>query len=476
MPYPFSLSTTSNLFFPTFVSSSTHPSLPFTATTYRNVLRAVLKKHKRLSAEARLANLNTVQSTLAEYLPYLFALQAGLCGRAISDEEVDIALLKEIEVEWRTILTSASITGRDRPRLKGRGIDYEITFALTTKANVHTLQARSSLYLLYGAVTPSVEQRKSIITNATKQLMEAVSIHTYLSSQSLETDASSTIVESLSQTQSGLAALALAEATLLAVLKDDPWPAVVVQSRNKNDKDWMIGAPEIPKVRAHLFARLCISAADHAAKAEAMLSASGRVDDVLIRYVSDFKQTCKAKACRFLGINAEIEGETGTGIAWLVGGKRQLGFASKDEKGGKMQRLGTFKKEWTERREDKKSENSGRWGSDGGKMEELRVIEMLEQKWNKQNDTINTQIIPPSDPLIANMPSGRDDFHTIKGFVPPILDEGTLEKMRAPPDNDAEEGATGIEDSSDEEGEGRTMAPGGFPAGSGHAFDESPYY
>ena len=134
MPFPFPLPTTSNLFFATFVSSSTHPSLPFTATTYRNVLRSVLKKHKRLPADARSANLSIVQSSLSEYLPYLFALQAGLSGRSIYDEEVDVALQKEIEVEWRTILTSATIPGREGPRIKGKGIDYEIIFVLLTQA------------------------------------------------------------------------------------------------------------------------------------------------------------------------------------------------------------------------------------------------------------------------------------------------------------------------------------------------------
>ena len=202
-----------------------------------------------------------------------------------------------------------------------------------------------------------------------------------------------------------------------------------------------------------------------------MLSASGRVDEVLIRYVSDLKQACRAKACRFFGIDAELGGETGTGIAWLVGGKRQLGLAIKEEKSGKLQGLGKLKKEWTERREDKKGESGVRWGSDAGKLEELRVIEMLERKWNKENDTINTQLIPPSDPLIANMPSGRDDVHVIKAFDPPSLDESTLAQMRAPPDGDV----IGKDDSSDEDEE-RTMAPGGFPGGSSNAFDESPYY
>ena len=475
MPFPFLLPTTSDLFFPTFTSSNTHLSLPLTAATHRNVLRSVLKKHKRLPIQSRTANLRSIQSALLDYLPYLFALKLGLNGRTIHDEEVEVTLRKEIEVQWRTTLISASVPGRDAPKVKGKGIDYEITFALTTLANVYTLQARSSLHLLYGTVTPTAEQRTSILTAATKHLLEANSIHNYLSSQSPETDASSAVVESLSQTQSGLAALAMAEATLLAVLKDDPYPAVVMQDRNKDDKEWMIRAPEIPKIRVHLFARLCLGAAEHAGKAEAMLSASGRIHDALIRYVSDLKQTSRAKACRFLGIDAEHGGETGTGIAWLVGGRRQLGFAGKDEKGGKMQGLAKLKKDWTERREDKKIDQDSGWGTDGGRLEELRVTEMLEQKWNKENNTINTQLVPPSEPLIATMPLGRD-IHSIKAFVIPIPDEQMLVRMRAPPERDADKSAMGGDDSSDEEREGKSSPPGAFPGTSGSAFNDSPYY
>ena len=475
MPFPFLLPTASDLFFPTFASSNTHPSLPLTAATHRNVLRSILKKHKRLPIQSRSANLSTIQSALLDYLPYLFTLKSGLNGRAIHDEEVEVALRKEIEVEWRTTLSSASVPGRDAPRVKGRGIDHEIAFTLTTLANVYTLQARSSLHLLYGTVMPTAEQRKSIITTATKHLIDANSIHNYLSSQSPETDASSAVVEILSQTQSGLAELAMVEATLLAVLKDDPYPAVVLQDRNKDDKEWMIRAPEIPKVRVHLFARLCLGAAEHAGKAEAMLSASGRINDALIRYVSDLRRTSRAKACRFFGIDAELSGETGTGIAWLVGGKRQLGFAGNDEKGGKMQGLAKFKKDWTERREDKRIDRGSGWGSDGGRLEEFRVIEMLEQKWNKENDTINTQLIPPSEPLVANMPLGRD-IHSTKAFVPPTLDEEMLVRMRAAPERDAEAGAIGDDDSSDEERERKTLPPGAFPGASGSASNDSPYY
>ena len=389
MPFAFTLPTTAHLSFSAYTSSTTHPSLPLTTTTYRGVLRNILKKHKRLPPQASAANLSTVLSALNDYIPYLLTLDAALSGKTINEEEVDLVLGREIEVEWRTTLT-ATTPGRQAPRLKRNGLDYETSFALHTLACVYTLQARVQLLALYAAVTPTTEQRVSIIQTATKHLLQASSLHTYLSSHSAETDASSAIIEMLSQTQAGLAALALAEATLLFVLKDDPYPAVVAQERNKNDKDWMIKPPEIPKVRAHLFARACLGAAEHAGKAEAMFSASGGIDEALMKYVINLKKTSRAKACRFFGIDAELGGETGIGIAWLVGGKKQLGFAGAGDEGSKMKGLAKFRKDWTERREDKKIERGGEWGSDAGRLEELRVIDMLEAKWNKLNDTVRS--------------------------------------------------------------------------------------
>ena len=388
MPFAFTLPTTSALSFSSFATSTTHPSLPLAASTHRGVLRGVLKKHKRLPLSSRPSNLSTVSAALDDYLPYLLALDAALCGRTVNGEEIDLVLKEEIFVEWRTTLTT-TIPGREPQRVKGKGLDFEVAFVLHTLACVYTLQARAQLLALYGAISPTTEQRTAIIATATKQLLQTSSIYNFLASRSAETDASSAVLETLSQTQGGLAALALAEANLLAVLKDDPYPAVVAQDRNKNDKDWMVKPPEIPKVRAHLFARLCLAAAEHAGKAEAMLSASGRIHEPLIKYVANLKGTSRAKACRFFGIDADLGGGTGLGIAWLNGGKKHLGFSGTQDEGSKMKVLAKFKKVWAERREDKKIEKGGEWGSDAGRLEEFRVIDMLEQKWNKMNDTVS---------------------------------------------------------------------------------------
>lgn len=350
-----------------------------------------MKKHKRLAPPSQASNLSTALSALNDYLPYLLALDAGLSGKVVSGEEIDVALEREIELEWRATL-SATLPGREPPRVKGRGLDYETSFVLSTLAYTSTLLSRNQLHVLYAPTTPTPEQRTAAITTATKYLLQANSIHTHLLTRSDQTLPSATgPIDISASVQSGLASLALAEATLLAVLKDDPYPAAVAQERNRNDREWMIKAPEIPKVRAHLFARLCLAAAEHAGMALAMLGASKKVDEALVRYVDDLRRAARGKACRFLGIDAELGGRTGEGIAWLRAGKKELGFLGSGEKDAEkgLKGLARFKKEWTEKREDRRIEKGAEWGGDAGRMEEGRVVEMLERKWVKMNDTVS---------------------------------------------------------------------------------------
>lgn len=403
MPYAFVLSTTSSFSFSSSFGCESHPSLPLTASTYRGVLRDTLKKHKRLPPVSQSANICNVLQSLNGYLPYLLAVDAGLSNQPVAGEELDVVLNTSPSIEWRPTLTS-SIPGRQLPRVKVDSLEYEVYFTLATFAHTQTLLARGALHPLYSSATasPSSEARTTAITTATKYLLSAASVHAYLARRSEALSSPAPCVDIATPSLSALSSLALAEATLLAVLKDDPYPAVVAQERNKNDKEWMIKAPEIPKVRAHLYARLCLAAAEHAARALSLLNSSagkskdvGKVDDGLLRYVEDLCKTGRGKACRFFGIDAELGGETGKAIAWLRGGMHELGITSRleEQELGKKSTFGRLRKEWTEKREDKKIEKGTSWGSDAGRFEEGRVLEMLEAKWVKINDTV--QSIPP---------------------------------------------------------------------------------
>ncbi|CAJ2501192.1 Uu.00g040450.m01.CDS01 [Anthostomella pinea] len=248
-----------------------------------------------------------------------------------------------------------------------------------------------------------------------------------------------------------MSSLALAEATLLAVLKDDPYPAAVIQDRNDNDREWMYKAPEIPKVRAHLFARLCLAAADHAAQASALCQTQGKgvskLNDGLVRYLEDFRKTSRAKACRFFGIDAELSGQTGSALGWLRCGLQELGIEPKEAKKGLS--LTRMKKDWSEKREDKKVERGTNWGADAGKLEETRVIELLEAKWTKINDTMLTQTVPPPATLLSGLPSGRN-MHTVKPYQLAELGREALEAMRAPPDRTDDYGGEQLSSDDDE--------------------------
>lgn len=413
MVYAFTLPTTSHLSFQTHLTSTTHPSLPQAASTARHALRTALKTHKRLPRGPQQdAHLSTLLTTLTDYLPYLTAITNSLTSTRLPEtpsEEIEIALHSEPEPSWRPTLTSASLTLK-QPRPKGLGLEYELAFVLTTYAYVLSKLAHTTVTrILYAPTTPTPEARTAAITTATKHLLQASAIHSLLATSpafahvSRSVSSAPGIVPDLDPAaQAALASLALAEATLLAVLKDDSYVSACIQARNPNDKEWMVRAPEIPKVRAHLFARLCIRAAEYAEQAAAGLGAVGAqgragIEEDLIKYVRVLGRVARARACRFFGVDAELAGKIGEGIAWLRAAKAALGVrGEKQENEVKSRGFSRLKQGWMERREERKMEkDAGRMekgelgpGDNAGREEEGRVIEMLETKWVRMNDTV----------------------------------------------------------------------------------------
>ncbi|KAL6786748.1 hypothetical protein J3E68DRAFT_419173 [Trichoderma sp. SZMC 28012] len=437
MPFPFVLPTTSAFSFSSSVSCDSHPSLPLSASTYRGVVRDALKKHKRLPPSSQTANLSTVISSLESYLPYLIAIDAGLSNQPVSNETVNTVLESTPSISWRPTLSGDLVPGRERPRVNINSLEYEIYFTLSTLGFSHVLMARAALQPLYSTTQDfqGTQERTTIMTTATKYLLEAASIYDYAATRSEQVIGSPPCVDVSPAVLRALASLCHAEATLLAVLKDDPYPAAVAQDRNKNDKEWMFKAPDIPKVRAHLYARLCLAASEHAAKASALCQSAragpSGVSSGFLRYLEDLRRTSRAKACRFFGIDAELGGETAEGIAWARAGLHELGIEVKDAKKGLS--LSRTMKGFHEKREDRRVDKETTWGADAGKLEETRILELLDAKWSKINDTMNTRPIPPINALINKMPSGRE-IHTIKPFQVPTLDRDVLEAMRAPPE------------------------------------------
>ncbi len=332
MPFPFVLSTTSHVSFQSSLTSSTHPSLPSAATSQRAILRAALKTHKRLSPSDQVNNLSSLASTTQNYLRYLISLDLALSGKAVAGEDVDIALAKEPVIEWRPTLSSTAVPGRENERVKGKGIDYEIFFVHHTLALIQNLLARQSLLGLYAASNPNAEERTVLIQNATKHLKTAYSLHTFLSLRANSSNDGvpafpAAAVDVAASMQSGLQHLTHAEFNLLCVLKDDPYPALLVQARNKDDKEWMIRAPLIPKVRAQVLTRLCIGAAQHASAASAAFKVeSSKVSKDLLDYCDGIQRASRAKACRFQALDEDGSGQIGKAIAWIRAATNALGL------------------------------------------------------------------------------------------------------------------------------------------------------
>ena len=436
MPFPFTLPTTSQLSFQSHYSSSTHPSLPSTATSYRSVLRSALKRHKRLPHSSQSGYLPTVLSAINDYLPYLLALDAGLSGRRVANEEIDVILNSEIAVEWRPTLSASQIPSREASRVKGLGLDYEISFIIHTLAIVQTLLAREQLSILYADPLPTPEQRLAAIQNALKNILAVNSLHYFLVHRYYSTDTSSiptAAVDIHPTIQSALAALALAEATLLFVLKDDPYPSLTIQSRSKTDREWMIKAPDIKPKRAQVIARLSLAASENASKAASSLSSSTnlKINPDITRYADNLHRVSRAKACRFFGIDADLSGETGKGIGWLRAGLHELGLPMNPASSSS---LSTKLKSTLQSRSPSSSSSSHNqsWGLDAGKDLESLTLTSLHTKWTKINDTMNIQLIPDPLSLIATMPSGRD-IHEAKVWKPVTLGSDELARMRVVP-------------------------------------------
>ncbi len=88
---------------------------------------------------------------------------------------------------------------------------------------------------------------------------------------------------------------------------------------------------------------------------------------------------------------------------------------------------------------------------------------------------INTQLIPPFEPLLAGMPSGRE-IHSSTPYVAPELDEDVLESMRAPPDPDDAKALMNDDDSSEDEAPAAGGLPGAFPTKTPSGSAANEYY
>lgn len=450
MPFPFTLPTTSTASYPAYFDSPTYPSLPLLATSHRGSLRNVLKNHKRLPPASQNANLPLVIKDLESYVSHLLALFTAL--------EADEAFLKpsapQFETSWRAVLTARKFS-TEPPRIARPGLSYEIFWTLSTLAYAYTLQARSQLLQILSPSATSSSKPPStdpqlLFNQAAGNFLTSASIFTHLLSRPQPSSAGSWPIELTTPALSAFSSLALADATLTAVTKQDPYPTYIsLTSRNrdskKSTKEWLYNPPDPPtSPRALLLARLCIAASDHASTALGLLSTSntgrralflqrsgaaksddvpGEITDDLLRYLESLQKVSRAKSCRFLGIDAESSGRCGEAISWLLLAKSILDAPTTA--------VDKLRRGLSERKEARHlAAADGSWGLDAGRAEEVKVLEALEEKWRKLNDSVMFQPLPEMGELNKRIPSGRE-IHSLKIWEAPRLGADEMRALKA---------------------------------------------
>ncbi|KAG0131275.1 hypothetical protein HOY82DRAFT_485279 [Tuber indicum] len=465
MPFPYTLPTTSTISYPTYFESPLYPTLPLATSSHRGSLRNALKAHKRLPAASQASNIPFIIKLLESYLAHLLSLYDTLtAGDAFPREGAP-----RLTTSWRTVLSARRVAAKEPPRVARPGLSYEIFWSISTLGYAYTLLARSQLQGILappssnttsGSATDATAAANSF-NQAAANLFTSASIFQHLLTRPLPPHASSWPPDLSPQVLSALSSISLSAATLSAVTKQDPYPTylstiAIEKKKQQKGKEWLYNPPAPPAgVRALLIARLCIAASDHAAKALGLLSTAektdaGEIGEELLRYADSLQKVSRAKACRFLGIDAEAAGRVGEGISWIRGAKTILNAS------GSASSVGSFVGDRLRRKDDV-------WGADAGRVDEEKTLDALEGRWKKLNDSVMFQKCPDLEELMGRMPTGRELHQSIKSWEPPKLGADELRALRAAGDlgaevvieeEDSEEEGVGVEDGGDYAGRG----------------------
>ena len=450
MAFALALPTPSPSSFVGSVKSESHPSLPVQATISRNTFCSAIKAYNHSSPSECSFYLGQVISAANSYLPQLLALASGLSKFPVTlTEQVDVSPLQEFKSSWRSAINQPRIPSRKPPRFKTSGLDTEVMFSLSVFATLHYVHARILMQELYNNLieisSQPPEKTATSISAISKLLLTSSSIYRYAASQSAiyvlnegPLDISHSILTALEN-------FTFAEATLLSVLKDDVYLHLALAQRDSTDKSWMIGAPKIPKVRAHLFARICVAAAERVARALGEVESTKKfvrgqtISEDFVEYLQNLRMVAMAKMCRFLAVDCEADGCTGKAVGWLKVGLSEIqypyhSYTSRSEsKWSKASAVrSTFQHERREKKEGRKLGDFGNKASDAGRLDEGLTIDLLLSRWERLNDTINTQRISTAAELMSTIPSGRD-CHIVNEWIPMTIDSDTLANMRNMP-------------------------------------------
>ncbi|TGZ83897.1 hypothetical protein EX30DRAFT_338494 [Ascodesmis nigricans] len=447
MPFSFTLPTTSPAQFKQHFTSPVFPAFPIILSKHRGTVRNLLRAHKRMPPSSQPSHLPQLLTALNRYLPLIAYFAASLHSGDILPSDGP-----PLTTSWRSTLTTPPFHTARQRRITREGIEYELLFTLSTLAYVHTLLASSQLSSALQARWTQ-EQKQALLNTSVQHLLTAAGILNYAASlprtpttQPFPHDLSPQVFHALSD-------LSQAEAALIAVTKQDPYPSLL--AIEKTDEFLYAPPPPPTGVRATLLSRICIAAAEHAESSHSLLSAvkagkeEGELLPELLKYTKNLGRVAKAKACRFLGVDAEVSGRVGEGLGWLTLAKSMLsGNGEPKSKREKFEKLADAM-----RKERKESI------SDAGKGEEAAVILKLEANWTNANDAVFFQGIEAAETLAARIPGPRE-VNKVPKWEPEKVDHDVVETMRGSVVEDDGEDWDEGGDSEEEERGGKV--PGGF--------------
>ena len=177
-----------------------------------------------------------------------------------------------------------------------------------------------------------------------------------------------------------------------------------------------------------------------------------------IKYLDELRRVGRARGCRFLGLDAEAQGRLGEGLGWMklaseiLTGEGSSSNTKEEEESSKKKSLASRFKSSSSPSSSPSSQaqslNTNATSSSSSSIpqqslagglpynmdpctlhSELQTILALTTRWSKTNDKLIFDRIPPTNSLMARIPSGRE-VHTVPEFVPDRLGAVEVGELR----------------------------------------------
>ncbi|GAA5910703.1 hypothetical protein JCM6882_002054 [Rhodosporidiobolus microsporus] len=397
-------------------ASSSSPAHHLTdATAAQNRVRSTLKATKKDSlSDGRGADWAGAARAIAEYLPHLYAILAGV--------EADDLLLRTDPAmfAWRATLSSQTLK-KGNKRVPLPSLHYELTatllaYALCLANQASTLVASLGSYEIASSVSSSsIKVHDETINQAANTLCRASGVLVHLAEVVVPRWETAVGVDALRQrpvemsreVATALSKMCLADANLLAIRR------LLSRSLSVAHSTTTPGPPLPPAhpspsllAKLHLQVYTLYDESRSIIKSLSSSHSSGEISPLLRRYLSDGRALSLALSYKWLGVDAGERSATGDALGYLAMARKALDELREKDKGfGKIKGLA------------KRNEKAGR-GRKGKVLEEVESTEAFASAYKKVNDSVHFQPIPSPQTLQSRLPAGRSAL-TLKPYTAP---------------------------------------------------------